>query len=220
MMKLFVDTADLNEIREAASLGVVSGVTTNPTLLAKTGNGNVKATLLEICQIFPNAPVSMEVLSDDAEGMIQEGLEFATWAPNIYVKIPFGLEGMKAVSALTAKGIKTNVTLVFSPAQALLAARAGASFISTFVGRLDDIGHDGLSATAEIVELLGNYDFDSEVLAASIRHPLHVVQAAQAGCDIATIPMKVIKQLYKHPLTESGIASFKKDWEAFSATAV
>ena len=216
-MKLFVDTADLNEIREAASLGVVSGVTTNPTLLAKAGNGDVKATIQEICRIFPHAPVSLEVISDEAEGMIPEGIEFATWAENVYVKIPFGVEGMKAVSALTQKGIRTNVTLVFSPAQALLAANAGASFISTFVGRLDDIGHDGLTATAEIVEMLGNYSFESEILAASIRHPLHVVQAAQAGCDIATIPMKVLKQLYQHPLTESGIASFKKDWASFKA---
>ncbi|XVJ51213.1 MAG: fructose-6-phosphate aldolase [Vampirovibrio sp.] len=216
-MKLFVDTADLAEIREAATLGVVSGVTTNPSLLAKAGHGDVKATIQEICQIFPNSPVSMEVMSDDAEGMIQEGQEFATWADHIYVKIPFGLEGMKAVAALSAQGIKTNVTLVFSPAQALLAARAGASFISTFVGRLDDIGQDGMTATAEIVEMLGNYAFDSEILAASIRHPLHVVQAAQAGCDIATIPLKILKQMYQHPLTTSGIAAFKKDWAAQEA---
>jgi transaldolase len=210
-MKLFVDTADLNEIREAASLGVVSGVTTNPTLLAKAASGDVKKTIQEICAIFPNSPVSMEVISDDAEGMIREGEEFATWAPNVYVKIPFCLEGMKAVSALKAKGIRTNVTLVFSAAQALLAANAGASFISTFVGRLDDIGHDGVTCTAEIVEMLNNYDFDSEVLAASIRHPLHAIQAAQTGCDIATIPFDVLKKMYAHPLTSSGIEAFKKD---------
>jgi len=214
-MKLFVDTADLNEIREAKALGVVAGVTTNPTLLAKNGNGDVKATIQEICSIFPDSPVSMEVMSEDAEGMIKEGEEFATWADNVYVKIPFCIEGMKAVSALTAKGIRTNVTLVFSSAQALLAANAGASFISTFVGRLDDIGHDGTVCTAEIVNMLNNYNFPSEVLAASIRHPLHVIQAAESGCDIATIPFGVLKKMYNHPLTESGIAGFKKDWEQF-----
>lgn len=211
-MKIFVDTANLKEIEHAAALGVVCGVTTNPSLLAKEGDGDVKATIQKICTYFPNGPVSMEVMSDDAEGMIREGEEFATWGDNIYVKIPFGVEGMKAVATLTAKGIRTNVTLVFSPAQALLAANAGASFISTFVGRLDDIGHDGLACTAEIVAMLRNYNFSSEVLAASIRHPLHAVQAAQAGCDIATIPFKVIQQMYGHPLTDKGIAGFKADW--------
>jgi transaldolase len=213
-MKLFIDSANLADIKEAAALGVVCGVTTNPSLLAKEGTGDVKTTILDICKLFPNGPVSMEVISEHAEGMIAEGEDFATWAPNVYVKIPFGVEGMKAVAALSAKGIKTNVTLVFSAAQALLAANAGATLISTFVGRLDDIGHDGMICTGDIVSMLQNYDFDSEVLAASIRNPLHVVQAAQCGCDIATIPMNVLKQLYKHPLTEQGIAAFLKDWKA------
>lgn len=213
LMRLFVDTANLIEIKEAASLGIIAGVTTNPSLLAKEGNGNVKETIQAICQLFPNGPVSMEVTAETAEGMVAEGKEFATWGKNVYVKIPFCIEGMKATAQLTALGIRTNVTLVFSPAQALVAANAGASFISTFVGRLDDIGHDGIAETRAIVEMLDLYSYDSEVLAASIRHPLHVVQAAQAGCDIATVPLKVIKQLYQHPLTEKGIEAFTKDWQ-------
>ena len=211
-MRLFVDTANLAEIKEAASLGIVAGVTTNPSLLAKEGNGNVTETIQASCKLFPNGPVSMEVTAETAEGMVAEGTQFATWGENVYVKIPFCVEGIKATAKLTELGIPTNVTLVFSAAQALLAANAGASFISTFVGRLDDIGHDGIACTKEIVDMLSMYPFDSEILAASIRNPLHVIQAANAGCDIATVPLKIIKQLYGHPLTEKGIEAFNTDW--------
>lgn len=211
-MQLFVDTADLNEIKTAAALGVVTGVTTNPTLLAKNGNGDVKSTIQEICKLLPEAPVSMEVVSDDAEGMLKEGREFVTWAPNVYVKVPFGVEGMKAVAQFSEEGIRTNVTLVFSLNQVLLAANAGATFISSFVGRLDDIGHDGMDIIGDAVSLVENHGYDSQILAASIRHPLHVQQAALAGAHIATIPFKVLMNMYKHPLTESGTAAFKADW--------
>lgn len=213
-MKLFVDSADLTELREAATLGVVTGVTTNPTLLAKSNpGGDVKATLQEICELFHGAPVSMECVTETADDMVAEGREFVKWAPNIYVKVPFCVEGMKAVSRFTDLGIRTNVTLVFSANQALLAANAGATFISSFVGRLDDIGHDGIAVIKDISELMELHQLDSQVLAASIRHPLHVVQAAQAGAHIATIPFKVLKQMYAHPLTEKGITAFKADWE-------
>ena len=212
-MQLFVDTADLKEIREAAGMGVISGVTTNPTLLAKNGSGDVKSVIQEICRLVPEGPVSMEVVSDDAEGMLKEGREFATWADNVYVKVPFCIEGMKAVRQFSLEGIHTNVTLVFSLNQVLLAANAGATLISSFVGRLDDIGFDGLQVIQEAVELMGLHGFSSKILAASIRHPLHVVQSAQAGADIATIPFKVIKQMYDHPLTVKGIDAFKADWQ-------
>ena len=162
----------------------------------------------------------MECVSDDAEGMIKEGREFAKWADNVYVKVPFGVEGMKACRTFTNEGIRTNVTLVFSTNQVLLAANAGASFISSFVGRLDDIGFDGMQVIAEAVELMDIHDYDSEILAASIRHPLHVTQAAAAGAHISTIPFKVLKQMYNHPLTESGISSFKADWEKLQAQLV
>jgi transaldolase len=219
-MKLFVDTADLTEIREAASWGVISGVTTNPTLLAKNGSGDVKSVIREICSLVPDGPVSMEVVSETAEGMIAEGKEFATWAPNVYVKVPFCLEGMKAVKWFHQAGIHTNVTLVFSTNQVLLAANAGATLISSFVGRLDDIGFDGMQIIAESVDLMHLHGFDSQILAASIRHPLHVTQAAAAGADISTIPFKVLKQMYDHPLTEKGMAAFKADWDKLNATLV
>jgi transaldolase len=218
-MKLFVDTADLNEIREAASLGVIAGVTTNPSLLAKNGNGDVKAVIQEICRLIPDGPVSMEVVSETAEEMIREGREFATWAPNVCVKIPFGVEGMKATRALSQVGIQTNVTLVFSANQALLAANAGATYISSFVGRLDDIGFDGMQVIREVVEMIDLHEFSSQVLAASIRHPLHVTQAAAVGAHVATIPFKVIQQLYQHPLTDRGLALFKADWAKLNAAS-
>ncbi len=217
-MQLFLDTANLDEIREAAELGVISGVTTNPTLLAKNGSGDVKSVIQEICDLVPG-PVSMECVTETADEMVKEGEQFATWADNVYVKVPFCVEGMKAVSRLTDMDIRTNVTLVFSTNQVLLAANAGASFISSFVGRLDDIGFDGLQVIQESVELIELHDYDSMILAASIRHPLHVTQSAQAGAHIATIPFKVIKQMYHHPLTSSGMESFKKDWEKLNATA-
>lgn len=219
-MQLFVDTADLNEIREAASLGVISGVTTNPTLLARNGSGDVKSVIQEICALVPDGPVSMECVGDTADAMLAEGREFFSWAPNVYVKVPFGEEGLKAVSQFSQEGIPTNVTLVFSVNQALLAANAGATLISSFVGRLDDIGFDGMQVISEAAQLMDRYGFPSEILAASIRHPLHVTQSAAAGADIATVPFKVLKQMYHHPLTEKGIALFKADWEPLSAQLV
>jgi transaldolase len=217
-MQLFVDTADLNEIKEAAALGVVSGVTTNPSLLAKSGRGDVKSAILEICNYFPGAPVSVECVTETAEEMLEEGRRFAKWADNIYVKVPFCIEGIKAVKQFTKEGIHTNVTLVFSTNQVLLAALAGASFISSFVGRLDDVDHDGVRVIDEAVQLMQLHDFSSKILAASIRHPLHVSQCAAVGADIATIPFKIIKQMYGHPLTEKGIDLFKADWQKLNAT--
>jgi transaldolase len=211
-MQLFIDTANLNEIREAAALGIISGVTTNPTLLAQNGDGNVKKVIQEICALMPDSPVSMEVVGETAEDMLKEGREFATWGENVYVKVPFGVEGIKAVAQFSKEEIPTNVTLVFSVNQVLLAANAGATLISSFVGRLDDIGYDGIETIRQSVELIETFGFQSLILAASIRHPLHVTQAAQAGADISTIPYKVIKQMYNHPLTESGLASFQADW--------
>ena len=221
-MKLFVDTADLAEIREAASWGVIRGVTTNPTLLAKSFSGkevSIKAVIQEICSLV-DGPISMEVTSPDAEGMIAEGREFATWHPNVYVKIPFGIEGMKAVRVLSSTGIPTNVTLVFSANQALLAASAGATFISSFVGRVDDVGYDGVGIIEQVAMLMRTHGYQSQVLAASIRHPLHVTHSAEAGAHIATIPFKVLKQMYHHPLTESGIASFNIDAAKLQAVAI
>lgn len=217
-MQLFLDTADLKEIREAASMGVISGITTNPTLLAKNGSGDAKSVIREICDLVPDGPVSMEVVGETAEEMIREGQEFVTWAPNVYVKVPFCVEGMKAVKHFTTEGIPTNVTLVFSINQVLLAANAGATLISSFVGRLDDIGFDGIQVITEAVELVHQHAFDSRILAASIRHPLHVTQAAAAGADISTIPFKVLKQMYDHPLTEKGMALFKADWDRLNAS--
>lgn len=212
-MKLFIDTANLNEIREAASWGTISGVTTNPTLLAKDNHGDVKKVIQEICALVPQGPISVEVVSDDAQGMIKEGMEFNTWADNIAVKVPMTLEGMKAVRYFSDNGVKTNVTLVFSANQALLASAAGATFISSFVGRVDDIGYDGMAIIQEVVDILAIQQSESQVLAASIRHPLHVSQAAAAGAHISTIPFKVLQQMYNHPLTEKGVQSFKADWE-------
>ncbi len=217
-MQLFVDSANLDEIREAAGLGVVSGVTTNPTLLARNGSRDVKSVICEICDLI-DGPVSMEVVSEDADGMIKEGHEFATWGDNVYVKVPFGIEGMKAVNRLSLDSIPTNVTLVFSANQALLAANAGATLISSFVGRVDDIGYDGMAVIEQVADLMEIHGYHSQVLAASIRHPLHVVQSAEAGADIATIPYGVLKKMYHHPQTEAGIAAFKADWNKLQAEA-
>lgn len=216
-MRIFVDTANLEEIRQAASLGVITGVTTNPTLLAKNNHGDVKSVIQEIAQLIPDGPISVEVNSEDASGMIKEGETFATWADNIAVKVPMTVEGMKAVRYFTDHDIQTNVTLVFSANQALLAANAGATFISSFVGRVDDIGFDGMSIIEEVVNIVDIHGLESQVLAASIRHPLHVTQAAAVGAHISTIPFKVIMQMYQHPLTEQGVASFKADWEKLQA---
>ncbi len=211
-MQLFVDTANLDEIKEAAEMGVISGVTTNPTLLAKNGSGDVESVIREICQWVPGS-VSMECVSEDAQSMVEEGRRYSKWGENVYVKVPFTVEGIKATRVLSDEGIRTNVTLVFSANQALLAANAGATYISSFVGRIDDMGYDGIPIIEQVVSLRDLHDFDSHILAASIRHPLHVTQAAEAGADIATIPFKVLKQMYNHPLTEQGVASFKADWE-------
>ena len=209
-MKFFLDTAFVEEIREVAGWGILDGVTTNPTLVAKTGR-KYREVLEEICSIV-EGPVSAEVLSLDYEGMVKEARELAKIAPNIAVKIPMTKEGLKAVKTLSDEGIKTNVTLVFSPSQALLAAKAGATFVSPFVGRLDDISHDGMQLIEDVVEIFANYGFATEVIVASVRHPRHVVEAAKMGAHIATVPFKVMEQLLKHPLTDIGIERFLSDW--------
>lgn len=208
-MKIFIDTADLNEIREAAAMGVVDGVTTNPTLVAKIGRP-LKEVITEICAIV-DGPISAEVHATTADEIVAEGRELAALHPNVVVKVPLIDEGLKAVSTLSSEGIRTNVTLCFSASQALLAAKAGATYISPFIGRLDDIATDGMELIAQIVRIYENYGFATEVLAASIRHPMHVVQAALVGAHVATLPPAVIKQLLKHPLTESGLARFLED---------
>ncbi|NMC82554.1 MAG: fructose-6-phosphate aldolase [Armatimonadetes bacterium] len=210
-MKLFVDTASVAEIREAHSWGVIDGVTTNPSLVAKEGV-DFKTRILEICDIV-DGPISAETVQLRAEEMVPEAREIAAWHPNVHVKIPMTREGMKALKVLSAEGIKTNVTLVFSLNQALLAARNGATFVSVFLGRMDDIGGDGMAVVRQCVDVFENYGFDSQVLAASIRHPLHVVQAAEAGAHISTVPYKVIKQMFEHPLTDIGLERFLADWE-------
>jgi len=210
-MKLFIDTANLEEIRKANNLGVIRGVTTNPTLIAKEGR-NFQEVVQEICSIV-DGPISAEVVSEDAEGMVAEALPLAGMHQNIVIKIPMTAEGLKAVKILTGKGIKTNVTLVFSANQALLAASAGAAYVSPFVGRLDDISEDGIALVETIAAIFREYGFKTEIIAASIRHPLHVVQAALAGANIATVPFNVIMQMTKHPLTDAGIAKFLADWE-------
>lgn len=216
-MDIFIDTANIDEIKEAASWGVIAGVTTNPSLIAKEGRDH-KTVIAEITQIV-EGPISIETISLDAEGMIKEAHEFVTWSPHAVIKVPMTEEGMKAVSQLSSEGIKTNVTLVFSTNQALLAAIAGATYISPFVGRLDDIGEEGMDLIEEIREVYDNYFFDTQILAASIRHPRHVTAAAKVGSDVATIPYKVLKQMFSHPLTDSGIEKFLSDWEKYQKNA-
>jgi transaldolase len=210
-MKFFLDTANLNEIREGAELGLIDGVTTNPSLVAKEGNVDFKQHIAAICEIV-QGDVSAEVTSLDLDGMLREGREYARIAPNVVVKCPLTRDGLKATRRLTDEGTKVNVTLCFSAAQAILAAKAGAAYISPFIGRLDDVGQNGLELLAEIVEIYDNYDWKTEVLAASMRHPIHVVEAARMGADVATIPFKVIDQLMKHPLTDRGLDQFLADW--------
>jgi len=210
-MKFFIDTANLDEIREAAELGVIDGVTTNPSLVAKEGGVDFKQHIAAICEIVQGA-VSAEVTSLELEGMLREGREYARMAPRVVVKCPLTRDGLKATKRLTDEGIKVNVTLCFSAAQAILAAKAGAAYISPFLGRLDDIGQNGLELLAEIVEIYSNYDWQTEVLAASIRHPIHVITAARMGAHVATMPFKVIEQLIKHPLTDKGLEQFLSDW--------
>ena len=210
-MKLFIDTANVDQIREANELGVICGVTTNPSLIAKEGRDFIEV-VKEITTIV-DGPISAEVISLDHEGMVKEARELAKIHKNIIIKIPMTPEGLKAVKILTAEGIKTNVTLIFSAAQALLAARAGATYVSPFIGRIDDIGSDGMELIEEIVDIFNVQGIETEIIAASIRNPIHVIDAARAGCDIATVPYKVIAQMLHHPLTDKGIERFLKDWE-------
>lgn len=210
-MKLFIDTANIEEIEEINQWGVICGVTTNPSLIAKEGR-DFEEVISEITNIV-DGPISAEVISLDSEGMVREARELAKIHRNIVVKIPMTSEGLKAVSILSKEDIKTNVTLVFSPSQGLLAAKAGASFVSPFVGRMDDIGNSGMEIVKDMVEIYKNYDIDTEIIVASVRHPMHVLEAAKAGADIATVPYKVFNQMVSHPMTNSGIDKFLKDWE-------
>ncbi len=210
-MKFFLDTANLNEIREGAALGIVDGVTTNPSLVAKEGM-DFKTLVGKICEII-NGPVSAEVLSTMCDAMVKEARELAKVAPNIVVKLPTTPEGVKALKICAAEGIQTNMTLVFQPLQALVVAKVGATYCSPFLGRLDDIGHDGMSLIDDIRLIYDNYAFRTEILAASLRHPLHVVQAAKAGADIGTMPFKVFQQVLNHPLTDLGLERFLADWK-------
>ena len=210
-MKIFLDTANIDEIREAASWGVLDGITTNPSLLAREKK-DFRTVIQEICDIV-DGPISAETVSEDAEGIIREGREVATWHRNVVAKVAMSREGLKATKVLSEEGIKVNMTLVFSPTQALLAAKAGAAMVSPFVGRLDDIGQVGMDEVAKIVDVFRAGHITTQVLAASIRHPVHVVEAALAGADIATIPFKVLEQMLHHPLTDLGIERFLKDWE-------
>jgi transaldolase len=211
-MKFFIDTANLDEIREANDLGMIDGVTTNPSLVAKEGDVDFKERIAAICAIV-KGDVSAEVTALDTDGMLKEGRELAKIADNVVIKVPLTLDGLKACRTFRAEGTKVNVTLCFSAAQALLAAKAGASYISPFIGRLDDIAQDGMQLIRDIVQIYDNYGFATEVLAASIRHPMHIVDCALAGADVATIPFKVIQQLVKHPLTDKGLEGFLSDWK-------
>ncbi len=210
-MKFFIDTANINEIREAHSMGMVDGVTTNPSLIAKEGR-DFEDIIKEICQIV-DGPISAEVISTDTEGMIKEARHLAKIHDNIVVKIPMIVDGLKATHRLAEEGIKTNVTLAFSPLQALMAAKAGATYISPFIGRLDDLSQEGLLLVEQIVEIYSNYAFDTEIIVASIRNPLHVLESALMGADIATIPFSVLGKLAAHPMTDKGLKAFLDDWE-------
>ncbi len=210
-MQFFIDSADVGEIRRALAMGLCDGVTTNPSLVAKTGR-SFDEVLREIVGIV-KGPVSAEVTAVDHQGMMKEAKYYAKFADNVVIKIPMIVEGLRAVRDLTGEGIRTNVTLCFSPTQALLAAKAGASYISPFIGRLDDVSEDGMALIAQIIEIYRNYDFTTQVLVASVRNPLHVLQAARLGADVATIPLSVVEQLAKHPLTDIGLKKFLADWE-------
>jgi transaldolase len=211
-MKFFIDTANLDEIKEANELGMIDGVTTNPSLVAKEGDVDFKEHIAKICAMV-KGDISAEVTALDTEGMLKEGRELAKIAPNVVVKCPLTLDGLKATRIFTDEGTKVNVTLCFSAAQALLAAKAGAAYISPFVGRLDDIGQNGMQLISDIVQIYGNYNFKTEVLVASVRHPMHIVDAALIGADVCTIPYKVIRQLASHPLTDKGLENFLSDWK-------
>lgn len=210
-MKFFIDTANVDEIREANAMGMVDGVTTNPTLIAKEGR-DFKEVITEICSIV-DGPISAEAVSLDTAGMIAEARDLVKIHKNIVVKIPMTIEGLKAVQTLSKEGIATNVTLIFSPLQALMAAKAGATYVSPFVGRLDDVSQDGMELVEQIIDIYANYGYETEIIVASIRHPMHVLESALLGADIATIPLSVIKKLAAHPLTDKGIRAFLDDWE-------
>jgi len=218
-MRIFLDTANIDEIRQAAKLGVISGVTTNPSLVAKEKRADMKAVIREISSVV-DGPISAEVLSLEPQAMIREAREVSSWSPNVVVKIPVSASGLEAISILSKEGIRTNLTLCFSLNQAILGAIVGATYVSAFVGRLDDAGHDGMQLVAEIVEIFDNYKdrLKTQVIAASIRHPLHVVAAAKARAHIATVPYSVLMQMVKHPLTDIGICRFAEDWQRISKT--
>lgn len=211
-MKFFVDTANLDEIRETADLGLLDGVTTNPSLIAKEGDVDFKTRIKEICDIV-DGDVSAEVTAVDYDGMLEQGRELAKIADNVVIKCPLTWDGLKATKTFSEEGIKVNVTLCFSPSQALLAAKAGAGYISPFIGRLDDISQDGMDLVRQIVQIYDNYGYETEVLAASIRHPMHIVESALAGADVATVPFSVFKKIVKHPLTDRGLDAFLSDWK-------
>jgi len=216
-MKFFADTGNIKEIQALADLGIIDGVTTNPSLMAKEG-GDARAILKEICRVV-QGPVSAEVVATDAAGMITEGKSLATIDPHIVVKVPFGKDGVKACRALSAEGIAVNVTLVFSATQAILAAKANAAYVSPFVGRLDDIATDGMDLIEQIVQIYDNYEWGTEILVASVRSPMHIVQAARLGADVCTCPSAVLEQIFKHPLTDSGLKKFLEDWEKAQGAA-
>jgi transaldolase len=211
-MKFFIDTANLNEIREAAAMGILDGVTTNPSLMAKEGMVNNQETVAKICDLV-NGPVSVEVYATETAAMIKEGEEYAAWHKHVVVKLPTTRDGVKGCKYLSDKGIRVNMTLCFSPSQALLVAKAGAAYCSPFVGRLDDISHDGMQLIRDIRTIYDNYGFKTQILAASLRHPLHVVESAKAGADVGTLPFKVLDSLFNHPLTDKGLAQFLADYQ-------
>ncbi|MFC1926908.1 fructose-6-phosphate aldolase [Chloroflexota bacterium] len=216
-MHIFLDTANIEDIRNAAKLGVVSGITTNPSLVAKEKRADMKEVIREIASII-DGPISAEVLSQEPQAMIKEAKEISSWAPNVVVKIPITVGGLEALSALSKDGIKVNLTLCFSVNQAMLGAIAGATYISPFVGRLDDVGHDGMQLVEEIVKVYKNYNMSTQVIAASIRHPLHAIAAAKAGAHVATVPYNILMQMIKHPLTDIGNSRFTQDWQRISGS--
>ena len=214
-MRIFLDTANIEQIRKAAKLGIISGVTTNPSLVSQEGQADYQAAIKEICSIIPG-PISAEVLGEEVESMIEQARDISTWAPNIVIKIPATITGLEATSILAKDNIKVNFTLCFSLNQALLGALAGATYVSFFVGRLDDAGHDGMQVVKDIVEVFNHYQLPTQVIAASIRHPQHCVAAAKAGAHIATVPYSVLMQMIRHPLTEIGVTRFLADWQRVS----
>jgi transaldolase len=214
-MRIFLDTANIDQIRQAARLGVISGVTTNPSLVSKEGLADYKAVVKEICSIIPG-PISVEVLTEESQAMIKQARDISTWAPNVVIKIPATTDGLGVTSALAKEGIKVNFTLCFSLNQAILGALAGATYVSPFVGRLDDIGHNGMELVRDIVDVFTHYQLPTQVIAASLRHPQHCVAAAKAGAHIATVPYKVLMQMIRHPLTDIGVANFLSDWRRVS----